>query len=287
MTIIHKNIGLLSKNNEECLKIAKTIHLWLQERGVNSILEKSLADNLGVNDGYSLDQIGVDADIAIVIGGDGVMLGAARVFCCYPIKLIGINKGKLGFLTDLSVNGFLNSLADLLQGKYSEESRFLLNMQLIRNNEVIEDELAMNEVVFHANQLAHIINFDVYVDGVLMSNQRADGFIIASPTGSTAYSLSAGGAILSPDLDVLILLPMFSHTLSSRPVVISANKEVKLVVTDVDSRRKIVSCDGQNRFDVLNGDVISIKKNVNHLILAHTLNYNYFAVLRHKLHWNL
>ena len=232
----------------------------------------------------SLAEIGEQAELAIVIGGDGKMLGAARRLSLYNIAVIGVNRGNLGFLTDLSPENVITQLMPVLQGKYRTEQRFLLDARIESNGEIIHRSNAMNEVILHSDQVAHMLEFEVDVDEQFVFSQRSDGLIIATPTGSTAYSLSAGGPILTPGLNAITLVPMFPHTLSSRPIVVDGNSAIRVRVAP-DDQPLHISCDGHLKLPVPEGAEIIITRQSKPLRLVHPLDYNYYHVLRNKLSW--
>lgn len=188
------------------------LYHWLKARGYAVMVEQQIAHDLNLTDAItgSLADIGQKADLAVVVGGDGNMLGAARVLARYDIKVIGVNRGNLGFLTDLDPDNALQQLSDVLEGEYLSEQRFLLETHVRRTNQQSRISTAINEVVLHPGKVAHMIEFEVYIDDRFAFSQRSDGLIIATPTGSTAYSLSAGGPILTPTLDAIVLVPMLS-----------------------------------------------------------------------------
>ncbi|BAC24256.1 yfjB [Wigglesworthia glossinidia endosymbiont of Glossina brevipalpis] len=270
----------------EQLSIYNNLYNWLIKKGYSVILENNIAQALNLNNvisGSTFD-IGEKADLAIIIGGDGSMLRIAKILSNYPIKVIGINTGNLGFLTDLNPKSALSTLNYILNGNFYEEKRFLLNVITIKNN-IKSKKHILNEVVVHSNNVAKMIEFKVYIDDVFSFFQRADGLIISTPTGSTAYSLSAGGPILMPLLNAIIIIPMFPHGLYSRPLVISAKSKIKIKFS-----KKIlnlsISCDGTSPFKVYRNNEIVIKKSKKFLKLIHSNNYNYFNVLRKKLGWS-
>ncbi|WP_241971824.1 NAD(+) kinase [Aliidiomarina taiwanensis] len=229
-------------------------------------------------------EIGEQAALAIVVGGDGNMLGAARILSQYDIGVIGVNRGNLGFLTDLPPEQAVPMLSDVLAGQYSTELRFLLHAEVQQENAPATASNAMNEVVLHSDKVAHMIEFEVFVDHQFVFSQRSDGLIIATPTGSTAYSLSAGGSILHPGLAAINVIPMFPHTLSSRPLVVPAESNISLRVAPT-SEPLHISCDGHNTLPVPLHSTINIRRQEQHLRLIHPLNYNYYKVLRNKLSW--
>jgi NAD+ kinase len=281
-----KTIALIGKpNHYEALKTLTKIYHWLEPFKVKVLAEPQIAKKLRIPDACTLDEIGKKADLAIVVGGDGQMLGAARVLCRHKVKVIGVNRGHLGFLTDIKPDDFEQPLEEILKGKFVLESRFLLEVELYRHNQLQSTNHAMNEIVLHAGKVAHMIEFEIYIDDAFMYSQRADGIIIATPTGSTAYALSAGGSILSPDLSAVMLLPMFPHTFSARPIAIDSNHRIKLVVAPENNLGQSISCDGQIHIPVLAGDEILIKRSKNKLDLIHPEGYSYYEVLRTKLKW--
>ncbi|MBD1389248.1 NAD(+) kinase [Neiella sp. HB171785] len=250
------------------------------------VIEERLAKSIGCDYPTApLNELGEQADLAIVVGGDGNMLGAARVLSRYKVAVIGVNRGNLGFLTDLSPDNFEQPLLDVLQGRYKTEYRFLLNTEVYRHGQLKSANTAVNEAVLHPGKIAHMIAFEVAVDDDFVFQQRADGLIVSTPTGSTAYSLSGGGPILTQDLDAMCLLPMFPHTLSARPIVIKADSEVKLRVLDENDDDLMISCDGHVTLAVMPGDEIIIRKAKHRLRLVHPPCYNYYEVLRSKLGW--
>ncbi|MFQ6370226.1 NAD(+) kinase [Shewanella sp. YIC-542] len=281
-------IGLIGKpHHQGTIQTLKRLLHWLQARHHEVLVEERVAGELGRNvEAVDLLEIGERCDLAIVVGGDGNMLGAARVLSKYDIGVIGVNRGHLGFLTDLPPDAFEESLSKVLKGEYETEHRFLLEAEVHRHGELKASNTAVNEAVLHPGKIAHMIEYEVYIDEQFMYSQRADGMIVSTPTGSTAYALSAGGAILTPNLQALILVPMFPHTLSCRPIVVDASSTIKLVVSPDNGETLEVGCDGHVTLAVLPGDEIIIRRNIHEqLKLIHPKGYNYFHVLRHKLGW--
>lgn len=283
-----KTIGLIAKTEHlEAKQTLLALYDFLKAQGMTLIIDQRIADDLPINGFECADLVGIGqhCDLAIVIGGDGYMLGAARVLSRFDIAVIGVNRGNLGFLTDLDPDNFEQPLLQVLQGKYQTEYRFLLEAQVHSHGHMKSTNTAVNEAVLHPDKIAHIIEFEVYVNDNFMLNQRADGLIISTPTGSTAYSLSGGGPILTPNLDAISLLPMFPHTLNSRPIVIDANSCVRLKIAESNNSEMQISCDSHVNLSVLPGDEVIIKKTEHELKLVHPENYNYFHVLQNKLGW--
>ncbi|XBC39393.1 MAG: NAD(+) kinase [Buchnera aphidicola (Nurudea shiraii)] len=268
------------------LSTHKILYSWLK-KNYFVIVEDKLADKLDFKDIQkdSLSNIGRQCDLVIVVGGDGNMLHAARVFSGYNIKIIGVNRGHLGFLTDLNPDTVLEQLFLVLSGEYIQENRFLLEVKVIKKNGLFFVGKAINEIVLHTEHVAHMIDFKVYINNNFAFSQRSDGLIISTPTGSTGYSLSAGGPILVSSLEAIVLVPMFPHTLSSRPLVINSSSTIFLCNMKTTSELK-VSCDSQIIIPVGKNDVVSVKKSNDLLCFIHPKSYNYFEVLSSKLSWS-
>ena len=215
-----KTIGLIGKANHNATAGTVTaLYEFLQQQGCNTIVEENVANYIEDKEKQVSDlvNLGKRCDLVIVVGGDGNMLGAARVLSRFDVAVIGVNRGNLGFLTDLNPDDFADTLTQVLQGKYHTEMRYLLDVSVVRHQVVKANNSAMNEVVLHADKVAHMIEFEAFIDGSFVFHQRSDGLIISTPTGSTAYSLSGGGPIVHPNLNAMTLVPMFPHTLTSRP----------------------------------------------------------------------
>ena len=284
----YKTIGLIGKpNHEGASTTIKILHDYLSVNKYDVIIENSVAPSIPLKEMHtgSLTGIGEQADLAIVVGGDGYMLGAARVLACFNIGVIGVNRGNLGFLTDLSPAEIIEPLKQILAGKSHSEQRFIIEAEVYRHGKLKSSNSAVNEAVVHAGKVANMIEFEVHIDGTFMFSQRSDGLIVSTPTGSTAYSMSAGGPILTPNLNALSLVPMFPHTLTSRPIVVDGNSEIKLILSNDNHENLQVSCDGHVILSVMPGDEVIIKKSDCSIRLIHPLDHDYFNVLRNKLSW--
>ena len=289
MTSPFKTIGLIGKPNHK--GAALTLHrlyTFLQALGYEVLVEERVGAQVAeiAPEGLiELVELGKRCDLAIVIGGDGNMLGAARVLARFDVAVIGVNRGNLGFLTDLNPDGFEPALEEVLRGEFIAESRFLLEVEVYRHHELKSANSAMNEAVLHADKVAHMIEFEAFIDDQFVFSQRSDGLIVSTPTGSTAYSLSGGGPILTPELNAMALVPMFPHTLSSRPLVVDGDKEVRLKLSLENTDSLQVSCDSHVVLAVLPGDDVVIIKAKSALRLIHPKSYSYYDVLRQKLNW--
>lgn len=283
-------IAIIGKpRDQQAIQTHRELYTWLKSEGYQVFIDDRLIeilDDVPQEDFASLIQLGKVADLAIVVGGDGNMLGAARVLSRFNVSVIGVNRGNLGFLTDLNPEDFKSALEAVLKGEFIEEQRFLLEAEVHRHGQVKSHNAALNEAVLHPGQVAHMIEFEVYIDDSFAFSLRADGIIVSTPTGSTAYSLSGGGPILSPSLNAISLVPMFPHTLSSRPLVVDSKRRIKLIVSPDNRGTQEVSCDGQVSLPVSPGDEIHIYQSPNILKLIHPKDYSYYHVLRNKLGWS-
>ena len=231
-----------------------------------------------------LEELGKQADLAIVIGGDGTMLNIARSLAPHNVALVGVNQGRLGFLTDISVDTMIATIGAILDGRYVAEERMLLEGEVHRGANRVFDALAFNDVVVSKGVKGSMLELEVRIDGQFIYSQRADGLIVATPTGSTAYALSSGGPIVHPSLSVIALVPVSPHTLSNRPIVISSSCTVEIAVRDNPEPR--VHFDSHSRCDLREGDRIVVRRYARTLSLLHPEGHSYYGMLREKLNWN-
>lgn len=230
------------------------------------------------------DQLKNNCDLIIVVGGDGSLLNAANAAATQNIPVVGVNRGFLGFLTDIPPHN-INKLDALLAGDYHLEHRFLLDVSTQNGPAITTQNLVLNDVVLLSSITSHMIEFSVLIDNQFVCDYRADGLIIATPTGSTAHALSGGGPILHPDLNAIVLVPMFSHNLSSRPIVVKNSSVIRIVINKNNHHDCRLSCDGQVQVFAAKDGEIHVKMSQHQLQLLHPLDYNYFETLRTKLHW--
>jgi NAD+ kinase len=287
MTAPFKTVALFGKHQAE--GVAQTlgeIGAFLQQRGHAVLFEASIADGLGrgAAAGAGIGEIGERADLAVIVGGDGTMLGIARELAPHGVPLIGINSGRLGFITDIPLLQWADALGAVLDGHFEAEDRSLLKARVSRDGEVVFEASALNDVVVSRSSRAGMIDVQVQVDGLFMYGQRADGLIVATPTGSTAYALSCNGPILHPKLDGLVLVPVAPQALSNRPIVLPASSVVRMSVAD--GRDPRVNCDMQTFADLKIGDVIEVRRADYACRFLHPSGYSYYATLRSKLHWH-
>lgn len=279
-------IGLFSK--QEDTRIADTLqklHHFLTKQSFVVCATHTVAAFLGI-DGEDDEYLADNIDLAIVIGGDGTLLQVGRLLAPRGIPIIGVNLGRLGFLVDISSANLEAQLNAMLEGHYTTEARTLLQADVYRGEETLGSGNALNDVAVHVRNDVRMIEFDTLIDGNFVNTQRADGMIVSTPTGSTAYALSAGGPILHPGLGAVTLVPICPHTLSHRPIVISSESEIEILLCEsrnVDAR---VSFDGQANLNLLAGDRIIIRQHPNKLLLVHPVDYDYYHILRTKLGWS-
>ncbi|MFT6834689.1 MAG: NAD+ kinase [Francisellaceae bacterium] len=284
-----KSIGIIGTHINPL--VSETVnHLFDLLKDKTSIYfenETSLSVDGSNNQSLSLMEISHKCDLAIVVGGDGNFLNAARVLSMYnEIPIIGINRGKLGFLTDINPDQLSTRLLKVLNGEFSIEKRFMMQVQLFTNGEIFDTAHSLNEIVIDSGKASRLFEIMVDVDGHYAYSQRSDGIIIATPTGSTAHALSAGGPIMHPSLNVVVLVPMFSHTLSARPIVLNAESTIKVTIGAYNDPQPILSYDGHNLKAMSVGSYILLKKHDKNINIIHPLDYDYYKSLREKLHWS-
>lgn len=285
---IFHTIGIIGHSS--CAKAIHTyskLYHWLYKQGIKVMIEQHIGYLLNERNAIvsNLNDIGYHADLAIIIGGDGNMLRAVNTLSQYDIKVIGINLGTLGFLTDLNPNSALTELSNVLSGNFIDEKRFLLDVKIKHCNQLIKLGTAINEVTLHTNTVGRMIKLELYIDNNFTFSIRSDGLIIATPTGSTAYSLSAGGPILIPSVDAIVLVPICPHALSARPLVINSKSAISLKFSKV-TPKLMISCDNQTPILICKEKEILIQRSHYTINLIHPNHYNYFKNLHVKLGWS-
>lgn len=281
-----KTIALVGKYNSQA-SAASLMRLaaFLRERGHQVLLTAHVADmcKLAGYEIFALKDIGGIADLAIVMGGDGTLLSIARALVDFRVPLIGVNQGRLGFLADVSLDTMFSTLDEMLAGQYQAEERIMLEASVERHDDILIANYAFNDVVVSKSTMGRLIEFEVYVDDQFVYSQRADGLIVASPTGSTAYALSGGGPILHPTLEAVVMVPICPHTLSARPIALNSRSEIEINLIHAEDAR--VHFDGQQHADLRVGDRVVIRRAGNTVRLLHPEGHNYYDTLRQKLHW--
>lgn len=231
----------------------------------------------------TMNQLFAYADMAVTLGGDGTILRIAKQAAMNNVPLIGVNIGHLGYLAELELGDEADVFDKLFNGEYTVDQRMMLNVELLRNNQLMESEMILNEAFVSKSQLGKMVHTDIYVDDMFMNSYWGDGVIVSTPTGSTAYSLSAGGPILEPQTEGMIITPIAAHTLSARPIVINAKKEISILYRDLEDKEAFVVCDGERQMAIRQDDVVKIKKAPYRLTLLRVKNRGFYDVLRTKL----
>ncbi|MBI3523644.1 MAG: NAD kinase [Betaproteobacteria bacterium] len=282
-----RTIALIGKyQSPEIAGSLQTLIAFLRERGRRVLVEEGTAAAVG---SYGCEvapyaSIGGVADLAIILGGDGTMLNAARRLAEHGVPLVGVNQGRLGFMTDIASDGMLDSITALLAGKFSSEQRFLLDAVVLRAGQQVHQAKALNEVVVSKGEAGRMIEMEVKVDGEFIYLLRADGVIVATPSGSTAYALSANGPILHPAVPGIALVPLCPHALSNRPITLSDQSKIEIVLAPPHEAR--IHFDGQAHFNAHANDCVRVVRDRHPITLLHPPGYSYLAMLREKLHWS-
>jgi len=287
MTMNIKTIGIIAKDKGDAVtKTIKQLVDFLSKSSCKIVYDNSANGIIENTQSVDRNTLASQSDLAIVVGGDGTFLSAVRSLADLNIPILGINLGRLGFLVDISPDEMIEHLEQIMQGNYVEECRFLLQAHVIRDGEIISEADAFNDVVVHIRDVARMIEFETYINGQFVNYQRSDGLVVSTPTGSTAYALSSGGPLLHATLDAMVLVPICPHTLTNRPLVINANSKVEIIIGESKQSTSQVTFDGQTAFDVKPGDKIVIEKKNNTINLIHPSAYDYYEILRAKLHWS-
>ena len=286
MSTRFRHAALVGKFNsggirEELGSIAK----FLVARGLAVSIEAETASNTGIDAWPALDAeaLGAACDIAVVLGGDGTMLGIARRLARHGTPVVGINQGRLGFITDIAFGGYEPALAAILEGEYDEEQRAMLEGHVERDGARIFEGFALNDVIVSRGATAGMVELKIEIDGDFVANLRADGLIVGSPTGSTAYALSAGGPILHPGIAGWVVVPIAPHDLSNRPIVVPDSGAVAIEI--VAGRDASVNFDMQSLTSLAHGDRIHVRRSAHRARFLHPRGWSYFSTLRNKLHW--
>jgi len=289
MTKHFKTIGIIGRYGDPGISpTILEVSEHVQKLGLHVLLDEGTAELVREHklDVASRQNIGRRCDLVIVVGGDGTLLNAARSLAEYGVSLLGVNRGRLGFLTDISPAQLGERLDEILHGKYAPEERLLLRTYIEREGQNISESCAFNDVVVHKWDVARMIEFRTYINDQYVNTMRSDGLIVATPTGSTAYSLSGGGPILHPALQAMVLVPICPHTMSNRPIVVDAASVIRIEVSDRTRSPAQITCDGQINLGLVSGDHIIIRREEKPVRLIHPIDHNYFDVLRAKLRWS-
>jgi NAD+ kinase len=279
-----RRVALIGKHTPEISESVRDLRELLRARGCEVMVERETAASVGDGGGLSYDEIGAKADLAIVVGGDGTMLAAARNLVRHRVPLTGVNQGRVGFMTDIALEAMHESVGAILEGRHTVEERALLDAEIRRDGAVLLRTLALNDAVVGKGAQGRLIEFEVYVNGEYLYTQRSDGVIVATPTGSTAYALSAQGPILQPTVPAFALVPLNPHTLSARPVSVSDSSVIEIVLLRaLDARAHF---DGLALADMAQGDRLVLRRSKDPIRFVHPPGYSYFVMLREKLRWS-
>jgi NAD+ kinase len=287
MASVFKKVALFGKYQAPGAKSAlMQIAAFLEKENCEVVLEAETAQCCDITQyaALSFEAIGKHCDLGLVVGGDGTMLGVGRHMAHCNLPLVGINQGRLGFITDIRFEDFAAVLHPILAGKYLEDRRHLMHARVIRNGTQIFEARALNDVVVNRDATSGMVELRVEVDGHFVSNQRADGLIIASPTGATAYSLSAGGPLLHPSINGWAVVPIAPHTLSNRPIVLPDSCEIAVEI--VSGYDVTANFDMQSVASLMPGDRVLVTRSSQSVVFLHPVGWTYFDTLRVKLHWN-
>ncbi len=283
-----ERIGIVGRLDSDSVvhSVRRLTHL-LSELNRACRIDLPLAEAIPGLNCEALDRPGLGqwADLIIVVGGDGTLLGAARDLAEFNVPLLGINRGRLGFLTDIMPVEMEQKVRDVFSGRYVIENRFLLQASIMRDGKVLETGRALNDVVLHSGQSIRMIEFELYINGQFVYSQRSDGLIVSTPTGSTAYALSAGGPLVHPSLDTMILVPMFPHSLNNRPLVVGADARLSIQLGEDHGFEPQISFDAQHHIAIAPGDELRICRFPQALRLLHPEDHNYYEICRTKLGW--
>ncbi len=280
-------LGVIAKQDARAVDTARRLLVHLAHCGHAPLLDRHLAHRLHADAARIRDRhtLGTECDLVIVVGGDGTLLSAARDLAPSGVPILGINQGRLGFMVDVAPDDMERHLGDVLAGRYVAEQRLLLSAQIEGSGGLRGPFLAVNDVVVRNLAAIRMLEFETWLDDQFISQHRADGMIFSTPTGSTAYALSGGGPVVHPTLEALSLVPICPHTLSDRPIVVGADRPVHLVLGGGSGATATVTCDGQTNEMLQLGDRLSISRSSHRLHLIHPAPYDYFSILRDKLHW--
>lgn len=278
-----KRIGLFIRKDDTVMEnVIERVNTFLSSQQLNLVCNERLSFLPSLR-AIPVEDFSQHCDLTIAIGGDGTLLSASRALAGTNMPIVGVNVGRLGFLADVTLNNLEQQLGEIICGRYRDDNRFLLQASIEKNTK--EPGIAMNDVVIHAHQNLHMIEFETYINGKFLNSQRADGLVVATPTGSTAYAMSAGGPILDVDLDAIVLASVCPHTLSNRPLVVAASNTIEITLSENNITTGMVTCDGRPGQILEPGDSVRIERHQSQIRLLHLENHDHYSILRAKLEW--
>lgn len=284
-----QTIGIIGKRGDSAVDRAiRVLFECLDSHGCDIVIDTQTAELLGDWQDTTTDrtELGATCDLVVVVGGDGTLLEAGRAVAAYGTPMLGVNLGRLGFLVDVLPDELRATMDQVMTGNFTRDQRLGLTAHLTHENSNVEGPFhGLNEVAVRNAEFARVLDFDTFTDGSFISHHRADGINVATPTGSTAYALSAGGPVLHPEMNALALVPICPHTLSDRPLIIDGHRDIEIVVGGDDNNRALFTIDGQQNRTLAPGDRVHVRRSGRDLTLIHPPGYDYFRILRDKLHW--
>jgi NAD+ kinase len=287
MVLTFKSIALIGRyKSRDVAEPLRQLGQFLVKRGCMVLAERETAEDSGVDEFPVADYqgIGTKADLAVVLGGDGSMLAAARALAPSGVPLVGVNQGRLGFMTDIALSAMTDAIQRILAGEYALEARTMLAAEVLRADGRTFATIALNDIVLGKGASGRLIELIVQIDGEFVYDLRSDGLIVATPTGSTAYALSSGGPIVQPTVRAFALVPISPHTLSNRPIAVDDSCAIQVTVKRGSDAR--LQSDGQLEIDLAEGERITMRRAAHAVKLVHPAGYGYYAMLREKLHWS-
>ena len=280
-----RKVGIVANiEKEKIAEYAKSLKGWLEERGVEVFIEAETAAKIGVRGGLACENIARRAQLVVVLGGDGTMLRTARYVAKYNVPIVGINMGNFGYLTEVNLNEMHSALELILAGNYVTEKRMMLDVAVSRGKTIIAAGTVLNDVVINRGNLSRIIELEITINNMYLTTYKADGLIISTPTGSTAYSLSAGGPIVYPEKDLIVINPICPHTLTNRPIICPENSDLQVKIWSKE-KGATLTLDGQESYRIRSGDIIDVKKSSSITKLILSPHRSYWEILRSKLGW--
>lgn len=280
-----RKVGIVANTEKEkAAEYAIILKEWLEKRNIEVFIEAEIAAKIGIRDGLGWDDLARKAKLIAVLGGDGTMLRTARYVCKYDVPIVGINMGSFGYLTEVNLNEMYSTLELILAGKYLTEKRMMLDVSIRRGKMIIQAGTVLNDVVINRGNLSRIVDLEMAINGEYLTTYKADGLIISTPTGSTAYSLSAGGPIVYPEKDLIIINPICPHTLTNRPIILPEDSDLRVTMWSKE-RGATLTLDGQESYRIKSRDVITVRKSKYVTKLVLSPHRSYWEILRSKLGW--
>lgn len=281
-----QNVAIFAKvHDPRCREIAGNLITWLQERNCVPLVEAHLNRHLGNQNGLTDLEIRDQAELVVVLGGDGTLISVARLFSGREVPILGVNLGSLGFLTEITVEELYPRLERCLQGEPRVSDRMMLEVTLHREGKAIEKCHVLNDVVINKGALARIVDLETRVNRHFLTTYKADGLIVSTPTGSTGYSLSAGGPIIHPLMSCIVITPICPHTLTNRPIVVPDESIISIIVTSSFDENVYLTLDGQVGFELKEGDSVEVRRALKTTALVQSRSRDYYEILRTKLKW--